>query len=263
MRFFGKGRPISPLLQTLRGLPAIWQIATLTWLFAFCGPVSWAHAGGKQRAVPDLRRDAARWTEGGRTGAVGLRLPLTVHIAVEPSGDPVVDHRRVRRWVRRANLDLAAAGIAVEITSVRLLPEGWDAITRWRQRRLLASYAPRDGTIHVFVTSTLDTKRQRVFHRQIRGLHWRYRGISRELRDREYVVVTQNAPVTTFGHELGHLFGLGHSNSPTNIMCSCRSGDRMSFTSEQSVAMRQGVRRFELRQTVTSRRARWADRARR
>lgn len=233
-------------------------------LLAFASlPLGTAEAGVKRRSVPDLRRDAARWTDSGAVHGAALRLPLTVHIAVEPSGDPMVDHLRVRRWVERANRELALAGIEVRIANVRLLPEGWDEITRWRQRRLLASYAPRDGTIHVFVTGALDTARQRVFHRQIRGLHWRYRGMSRTLRDREYVVVTEEAPMTTFAHELGHLFGLGHSSSPGNIMCSCRRGDRVAFTSEQGEAMRRGVRRFASRQVDSYRRGRWADRSRR
>jgi len=221
-----------------------------------------ASAASKRRTVVDLRRDAAAWTQ--PSGSVGvLRLPLTIHIATQESGEPVVDHARVRRWVARANRELASAGIEVEVREVLLLPEGWSSITRWRQRRMLAAYAPRDGTIHVFVADELDSERRRTLRRRVRGLHWRYRGLDRELRAREYVMVTRGAPVTTFVHELGHLFGLPHSESEDNIMCSCRRGSSMAFTSAQALEMRHGVRRFEVRQSPSTGDVRVADRLRR
>lgn len=256
------GRPISRVLKRRCLLPVSWRIALWALLFAAMAPIHLAQAGTKHRVSPDLRRDALRWTGAGVTRHGPHTLPLTIHIAVDEAGEPVVDLRRIRRWVRRANADLAVAGIQVQVSAVRLLPTGWDEITRRRQRRALATYAPKDGSIHVFVTGSLDTARQRSLHRRIRGLHWRYRGINRELRDREYVVVTEGAPLTTFAHELGHLFGLGHSTSLTNIMCSCRRGPAVSFTSEQGESMRVGVERFAVRQHDEGRRARWADRAR-
>ena len=133
-------------------------------------------------------------------------------------------------------------------------------MTRWRERRELASFAPRDGTIHVFVIDALDTERRRLFRRRIRGLHWRYRGLNRQLRNREYVVVTRGAPTTTFAHELGHLFGLRHSGRADNIMCSCREGTEVGFTWTQGSAMRSGARAYVQRQVPRSFRA--ADRRR-
>lgn len=220
----------------------------MAWLAAWMmllAPLSVAQARGR-RAVPDLRRDAQQWTEG-RRAIRKIRLPLTLHIATE-QGYPVAAQARIRRWVRRANEELAPYGIEVHVRSIRHLPEGFATVTRWRQRRDLAQYAPRDGTIHVFVVEELDTRRSRVFRRRIRGLHWRYRGLKRDLRSREYVMVTRGAPTTTFAHELGHLFGLRHSARKDNIMCSCREGSSISFSSLQGDDMRQGARRFSMRQ---------------
>jgi len=190
-----------------------------------------------------------------------LTLPLTIHIATDLNGPPGSTEERVRAWVTRANAALRSANLRVEIRSVRILPEGWESVTNWRHRRQLATYAPRDGTIHVFVIEELDTPRRRAFRRQIRGLHWRYRGTRLWLRSREYVVVTTGAPSTTFVHELGHLFGLGHATQNDNIMCSCRQGSPLGFTPDQENDMQLGAQRFLVRQN-DGLRGRGADRVR-
>jgi hypothetical protein len=220
-------------------------------------PVADAAARGKRRAIPDLRESAGRTV---RPQAKRLiRLPLTVHIATD-EGDPVASRTRIARWVRRANRALRPAGLEVDVRSVRHLPAGWTSVTRWRQRRKLANYAPHDGTIHVFVIEELDTKRRRMFRRRIRGLHWRYRGLNRDLRSREYVVVTEGAPTTTFVHELGHLFGLRHSTAINNIMCSCRRGMKVQFTDTQMRSIQTGVERYAARQRRGGARSGIADR---
>lgn len=207
-------------------------------------PHSQAHARGK-KVVPSVEREANRWTQ--RATQSVIRIPLTVHVATE-QGDPVTSRARVTQWVLRANRALSRAGIEVYVHSVKHLPKGWRAVTRAQQRRRLAGYAPSDGTIHVFVIEELDKPRRRRARRRVRGLHWRYRGIRRELQEREYVVVTGGAPKTTFAHELGHLFGLAHSKSTTNIMCSCRQGNMLGFTPGQSVTMRRGAQAYLARQ---------------
>ncbi len=207
-------------------------------------PTSDAEARGR-KVVPSVERGAQRWTQ--RTSRALLRIPLTVHLATE-QGDPVASRARVTQWVLRANRALSQAGIEVYVHDVRHLPRGWRAVTRAQQRRKLAGYAPSDGTIHVFVTEELDKPRRRRVRRRVRGLHWRYRGFRRDLRQREYVVVTDGAPNTTFAHELGHLFGLAHSKSSTTIMCSSRQRNLLGFTGNQSSQMRAGARAFIAKQ---------------
>jgi hypothetical protein len=216
---------------------------TMLWIF---GPTSDAEARGK-RAVPDLRRDAERWSQPQQRAMI--RLPITLHMATD-GGEPVTRRARVRRWIDRANRDLAPFGIQLEVRAVRHLPEGWESVTRWGQRRQLAHYAPRDGTIHVFVIEELDRRRRPVLGRKVRGLHWRYRGVNRTLSQREYIMVTSGAPTTTLAHEIGHLFGLRHSTESNNIMCSCRSGPDVGFTRTQGVQMRDGARAFMSKQDM-------------
>jgi hypothetical protein len=197
-----------------------------------------AAARGK-RVVPDLRRDAERWSE--PQARKLIRIPITVHVARDAYESAP---RRVQRWVDRANAALESYGIRVYVRALRYLPDGYEAVTRWRERRELAQYAPSDGTIHVFAIEELDRPRRVQVRRRVRGLHWRYRGLNRKLRQREYLVVTRSAPLTTLAHEIGHMFGLRHSNYADNIMCSCRRGSDVSFTADQGRDMRDGASQF-------------------
>lgn len=200
---------------------------------------AWAGGG---RKVPDLRRDTASWVQP-RT-ARAMKIPVTVHLATD-SGASVASNRDVQIWVERANEELAPFGIEVDVVAVRRMPAGWSEVTHWKGRRALAGYAPNDGTVHVFAIEALDVEGRRA--RRVRGLHWRYRGLAPGLRGREYLVVTREAPATTFAHELGHLFGLRHASKTDNIMCSCRRGPNVGFTEVQGGAMRDGARRLLVR----------------
>ncbi len=196
-------------------------------------------SAGSGRKVPDLRRDTASWVQ--PRAAAAVMIPVTFHLAAgrEASG---TTNREVQTWVARANEELAGFGIQVEVVAVRRMPAGWGSVTHWRSRRALAGHAPSDGTVHVFAIEALDEVGHRS--RRVRGLHWRYRGLAPDLRGREYLVVTREAPSTTFAHELGHLFGLRHASREDNIMCSCRRGQNVGFSAQQGVTMRAGATRL-------------------
>ncbi len=219
-----------------------------------------AQARGR-RTVPNLR---APRTMAKPVARRVTTIGLTVHMATD-DGMPITTRRQVDQWVARANKALEPHGLAVQIHAIQNM-SGHTAVTRRRDRRQLAAMAEHDGTIHVFVTQTLDPPTS-LLRRRVRGLHWRYHGLNRDLRQREYVVVTLDAPTTTFAHEIGHLFGLRHSTDDDNIMCSCRRGIT-HFTVAQGSIMRQGAGRFTSRQKQAERRAlayreRMLDRSRR
>jgi hypothetical protein len=225
--------------------------ASAFWLalgFALTGALAPSIAEASQRgrrSVPDIRNPRSV-KRAATTKRATIRIPVTLHIATA-RGEQIMSHRKVARWVRRANIELKPYGIEVEVVEVRHLPPGYRSITRRQHRRSLAQFAGLDGTVHLFVTESLDLAYRPASRRRVRGLHWRYWGLRRDLKRREYLVVTRDAPDTTLAHEVGHLLGLRHSFADDNIMCSCREGPSM-FTAEQGRQMRSGAESLRARQ---------------
>lgn len=184
-------------------------------------------------------------------------VPVTIHVATQ-SGRSVVSEQHIRESVRRANAELAA--FDVELVIARIVPmRGGSQLETQDQRFNLGRRADPDGSIHVFFVDRVKLDNPRKGDRRVSGMHWRYHGLDRDIRGREYVAVAHNAPTTTFVHEVGHAFGLTHDKSTDNLMCSCRRGLSPAFTDHQGRRLRHGAKRF-LRRTQA--RAARADRRR-
>ncbi len=171
-----------------------------------------------------------------------VQVPITVHVATK-AGRSVVSERQIREAVDRANAELAA--FDVELIVAQIVPmRGGARLETQDQRFDLGRRAAPDGSIHVFYVERVKLHNPRKGDRRVSGMHWRYHGLERAIRGREYVAVAHNAPTTTFVHEVGHAFGLTHDNDVDNLMCSCRRGLEPAFTEHQGRRLRAGAKRF-------------------
>jgi hypothetical protein len=171
-----------------------------------------------------------------------LQIPVTIHVATK-AGRSVVSEQHVLASIIRANRELAEFDI--ELVVDRIVPmRGGSHIETQDQRFDLGRRAERDGTIHVFFVERVKLNNSRKGDRRVSGMHWRYHGLERGIRGREYVAVAHNAPATTLVHEVGHAFGLTHEKSTDNLMCSCRRGLDSEFTERQGRRLRLGAKRF-------------------
>ncbi|MFO7566840.1 MAG: hypothetical protein R6X02_29625 [Enhygromyxa sp.] len=171
-----------------------------------------------------------------------LQVPITVHVATK-AGRSVVNEQQVLASVKRANAELAAFDI--ELVVAQIVPmRGGSQLETQDQRFDLGRRAAPDGTIHVFYVERVKLHNPRKGDRRVSGMHWRYHGLERDIRGREYVAVAHNAPTTTLVHEVGHAFGLTHDKKKNNLMCSCRRGLDSAFTRHQGRRLRFGAKRF-------------------
>ncbi|PRP96467.1 hypothetical protein ENSA7_72820 [Enhygromyxa salina] len=174
-----------------------------------------------------------------------IRVPVTIHVATH-EGRSVVSERRILASIRRANRELAAFDIYLDVEKIQPMVGG-TRIETPDHRFELARRAPRDGTVHVFFVDRVRLTSKRKGDRRVSGMHWRYHGLIKDIRAREYVAVAHNAPTTTLVHEFGHAFGLAHDTNDDNLMCSCRRGLDPAFTERQGRRLRAGARRYKKR----------------
>lgn len=229
--------------DTFRRSVGLRFLALVLSLFAYLQTGS-ARASDDKYVVPDIRGEASGKA---RSGQRTLKIPLTIHIATG-EGRMAFDLRRLDRAVDQANEAMRAYGLSVYVARIFLMPDGYANVRHRRDRRKMAQYAAPDGSIHVFLVNSLELGGPLRADRSVRGLHWRYRGVLGRMRNREYLVVSNDAPPTTLVHEIGHLFGLEHDTSQQNLMCSCRQGPRQIFTMLQGAEMRRGAHQFIARQ---------------
>lgn len=171
-----------------------------------------------------------------------IRVPLTIHVATQ-DGRSVVSENRIMAAVERANRELAAFDIELLVERIEPMVGG-ARIETADDRFALARQIDRDGSVHVFFVERVRLNSVRKGDRRVSGMHWRYHGLNRQVRAREYLAVAHNAPTTTLVHEVGHAFGLAHDRKADNLMCSCRRGLDPSFTSKQGRRLRAGARRY-------------------
>lgn len=144
----------------------------------------------------------------------GLRL----HVVFK-GNEPVQTPAWIAAQIGEANTRFEGTGIGFELASAQRLPMGMEKIRNRAQRDRLGRGRIRSGVIDVFLVGQLDNVDAKG---EINGVHWRNRGDRRQ----RWIILSKIAWHVVLAHELGHFFGLPHSEYPASIMNKKHGDDR-------------------------------------
>jgi hypothetical protein len=161
-------------------------------------------------------------------------LPVSIAVAVE-GGRAVREDAWIEAQLAEVERLFGPFGVHVRRSQPRILPERYARLeTRDDRDALDAERLP--GVVNVFVVASLrdvdDTRLYRM------GVHWRNTATPAH----RYAIVTADALVSTFAHELGHYLGLPHAHALNNLMSYHRDGDRVFLTRGQGATLREYAR---------------------
>jgi len=137
---------------------------------------------------------------------------IQLHIVAGESGT-VASAQWFADQLALANTHFAASDIAFQLAGVDALPESVSHVKTRADRNALARGKGRlgGGVIHVYLVGALDDVD--VVGEARNGVAWRL-----PKDNRKYVILAATARPVTLAHELGHVFGLPHSDYAESIM---------------------------------------------
>jgi hypothetical protein len=133
-----------------------------------------------------------------------------VRLFIADGGDSD-DAAFVKSQLEAANHYHAPAGLGFEVVEVNPLPSDVARVTTRSDRTSLGHARWRRGFVDVYIVSSLANVDAAG---EIRGVHWR----SGRARHRRWVILSRISPPHVLAHELGHYFGLAHSDVPASLM---------------------------------------------
>lgn len=159
-------------------------------------------------------------------------LPVRVAIVTDATGPAVAPAWLDERFSIAQGL-LAGSGVHVVLRGTRPLDARHAALETRADRSALARLL-EPAVVNVFVVRSLRDVDE-VGLRQ--GVHW-------HVGRKHYVIVAATSGPTTLCHELGHFFGLSHSDVRGNVMSYDRGSRPPFFDPAQGARMRARARLF-------------------
>lgn len=134
-----------------------------------------------------------------------------LHMVVTPEG-AAQDVAWVRAQVEQADRHFALIDTSFEIVAADAVPASELEIDDRAERDALGHDRFTRGVVHVFVVGRLADVD--IAGNEIRGVHWRERAD----RTHRWVILSRIAGALVLSHELGHFFGLPHSDYDISLM---------------------------------------------
>lgn len=135
---------------------------------------------------------------------------VVLHIVVDDEG-AAQSSDWLEAQLAEANKHFAPIGVSFEVSRVEAEDADHAHVDTRRHRDKLGRDDFSKGEVHVYIVRRLDNVDAEG---EIYGVHWR----DRKKRSRRWIIISARAWKTTLAHELGHFFGLPHSEYPISIM---------------------------------------------
>ncbi|HVK67916.1 MAG TPA: hypothetical protein VM694_25825 [Polyangium sp.] len=153
-------------------------------------------------------------------------LPLSFAVA-EENGVAVQNETWIAEQITEATRLFTPIGVTLRKASARVLPPALARLETRADRDALAAHLEAKRINVMIVASLRDVDDPKLFRM---GVHWRHR----KTPAKHWVIVAASARPSTLAHELGHFFGLGHSDVTDNVMSYSRTGVPPFFDVKQA-----------------------------
>jgi hypothetical protein len=164
-------------------------------------------------SAPPASPDLAAYVQQTPRCAAEVTRCFGVHLHLVVTGGAAVQTVEwVSSQIAEANARFATIDVNFEVTAADALPAGDLEIDDRAERDALGDPHFSRGVAHVFVVGRLADVD--IAGSEIRGVHWRLR----KDRSRRWVILSKIAGPLTLAHELGHFFGLPHSDYEESVM---------------------------------------------
>jgi len=143
-------------------------------------------------------------------------LPLSFAVA-EEDAVAVQNEAWVNEQIAEATRLFTPIGVTLKKASARALPASLARLESRADRDALAAHLEAKRINVMIVASLRDVDDPKLLRM---GVHWRHR----KTPAKHWVIVAASARPSTLAHELGHFFGLGHTDVTDNVMSYSRTG---------------------------------------
>lgn len=162
-------------------------------------------------------------------------FPVAITVATK-SGAPVRDDEWIATQIRDADAFFGKLGVHFRWTLRKEIGETHAEMHERADRDALAAHVEK-SVVDVFVVARLEDVDEPGRYRK--GVAW-----TSKPTGKRFIILSGEAPPMVLTHELGHFFGIGHTDAPDNLMSYTRTGAPVFVDDAQIARIRDFAQRF-------------------